>query len=106
DGAGLLLFVKPNGTKFWLFRYARDGREHAIGLGPVRDVGLHEAREAAADLRKALRAGRNVIAEERTAKLKTASSRTFESVARQFHQAAPLRARHEVDREFQHPRLD
>src|SRR5262249_41229492 len=82
DGAGLLLFIKPNGTKFWLFRYARNGREHALGLGPVRDVGLHEAREAAADARKALRAGRNLIAEKRTARI---GSQTFESFAREFH---------------------
>jgi integrase len=85
DGNNLLLVIKQSGAKFWLFRYAREGREHALGLGPVRDVDLHEAREKAADARKLLRAGRDPIAEKRTARVASVGARTFAEVARDFH---------------------
>jgi hypothetical protein len=31
DGANLILVIKNTGAKFWVFRYVRDGREHALG---------------------------------------------------------------------------
>ncbi|MFO1100197.1 MAG: Arm DNA-binding domain-containing protein [Xanthobacteraceae bacterium] len=47
DGHGLLLQVSPSGSKSWLLRYQRDGREHMHGLGPLHTVTLKEARERA-----------------------------------------------------------
>jgi hypothetical protein len=47
DGDGLYLQVTPVGVRSWIFRYQREGRERSHGLGPVRDVTLAEAREAA-----------------------------------------------------------
>jgi hypothetical protein len=47
DGGGLVLRIAGGGNKVWLFRYKTQGRVREMGLGPVRDVSLAEAREAA-----------------------------------------------------------
>jgi integrase len=51
DGGGLYLQVSPGGRS-WVFRYRANGRERWMGLGPLRDVSLAEAREKAATARK------------------------------------------------------
>jgi integrase len=70
DGGGLWLRVKPaaDGTpsRSWVFRYARHGCEHNVGLGPVHTIGLAEARDAAADARKLLLVGEDPLAHKRT----------------------------------------
>lgn len=59
DGDGLYLYVSKLGSRSWVFRY-RDrttGKHRDKGLGPIRDVTLEQAREAAKDARVALRTG-------------------------------------------------
>jgi Arm DNA-binding domain len=51
DGGGLFLQVSKWGTKSWLFRYERNGRERQMGLGPVHTVSLAQARELAREAR-------------------------------------------------------
>ena len=53
-GAGLILERTARGTKSWLFRYRRDGRERWMGLGPASEVSLAQARERADAARKVL----------------------------------------------------
>lgn len=55
DGAGLYLQVKETGSKSWVFRYMLKGRARWMGLGPLPDVSLAEARDKAALARKTLR---------------------------------------------------
>ena len=43
DGRGLYLQITPAGVRSWLLRYERDGRERAMGLGPIHDFSLDEA---------------------------------------------------------------
>src|SRR5262245_26412259 len=56
DGGGLYLqcSVAADGSisRSWVFRYRANGRERWMGLGPLRDVSLAEAREKAATARK------------------------------------------------------
>ena len=55
DGGGLWLQVTagPDGLrKSWLFRFEVAGRERQMGLGPLGDVTLAQARDKAADARK------------------------------------------------------
>src|SRR5215831_20107395 len=56
DGGGLYLqcSVAANGSisRSWVFRYRADGRERWMGLGPLRDVTLAEARDKALAARK------------------------------------------------------
>jgi integrase len=57
DGAGLYLQVgggsaKGGSAKSWIFRYAVDGRERQMGLGPTYTVSLAEVRELARQCRQ------------------------------------------------------
>lgn len=54
DGAGLYLQITPSGSRSWIFRYERLGREHYMGLGPLHTVSFVEARHAAQQARKSL----------------------------------------------------
>jgi integrase len=65
DGAGLWLNVTDSGSKSWVFRFTFEGREHRMGLGPFPDVSIAEARETAANMRKAVRSGSNPIEAKR-----------------------------------------
>jgi integrase len=91
DGGNLYLDVKQgaNGpTRKWVFRYAVDGREYWMGLGPLHTVGLAEAREAARMARAQLRSGISPIQARRlqVAEQKLASMQavTFREAARQY----------------------
>lgn len=71
DGNNLFLQVMPSGTKSWLFRYERGGKERAMGLGPVNIVSLEQAR----------------------AKARTASLQLFEGIDPLAHRRAEQQAR-------------
>ncbi len=47
DGGGLLLEVRPSGTKVWLCRLTVGGKRRDMGLGGYPAVSLKAAREAA-----------------------------------------------------------
>jgi hypothetical protein len=86
DGQNLVLAMRK-GSGFWLFKYARHGREHTMGLGPLHTVDLYEARDAAHAARKLLREGRrDPIIEKGTKRALRIGSRTFEEVARDYHE--------------------
>ena len=58
DGGGLWLTTLPSGAKYWSFRYQMTGgRPREMGLGSEADVTLAEAREAARENRRLIRAG-------------------------------------------------
>ena len=66
DGDGLMLEVKPSGSKSWVVRLQAGGKRRDYGLGSFKDVGLSEARDLARDYRKKLRLGLDPIAARRT----------------------------------------
>ena len=84
DGDGLFLVVGPTGAKKWVLRVQKDNRRRDIGLGSARHVGLAEARQAATNIRTALREGRDPVA-ERKARRMAQSLPTFEEAARIVH---------------------
>ncbi|TIT39531.1 MAG: DUF4102 domain-containing protein [Mesorhizobium sp.] len=58
DGGGLWLM--PRGDKrYWVFIFQRHGRRREMGLGPLNDVTLAEARDKADEVRKLLHGGRD-----------------------------------------------
>jgi integrase len=61
DGNNLYLQVTKTGAKSWLFRYMRHGAQREMGLGPLRTVGLAEARARAAEARKMLLDGQDPL---------------------------------------------
>ena len=76
DGAGLYLQITrgADGTpkKSWLFRYTVSGRERQMGLGPLSDVPLAEARNRALSARELRRAGKDPIVERDASRLAAA----------------------------------
>jgi hypothetical protein len=74
DGVGLRLVITDKGTKRWAMRVTIDRRRVERGLGVYPDVGLDDAREKAAILRRAAKDGRDVRADD---KQKRRSSTTF-----------------------------
>lgn len=44
DGGGLFLYVEPNGSKRWRYRFQFEGKEQLLSLGVYPDVTLKEAR--------------------------------------------------------------
>jgi hypothetical protein len=80
DGHGLLLHVRPSGSKYWVLRIQINGRRRDVGLGSVSQydslseldevpllekcvLTLAEARLKAATLRQMAKAGRDPVAE-------------------------------------------
>ncbi|MFQ3664957.1 MAG: integrase arm-type DNA-binding domain-containing protein [Sphingomonadaceae bacterium] len=65
DGAGLMLVVQPAGSRSWVLRIQHRGRRRDIGLGSYPVVTLARARELALETRRAVRDGRDPVAERR-----------------------------------------
>jgi hypothetical protein len=77
----------PGGAS-WLLRFERDGHERWMGLGPLADINLKEARTKARMKRQLLLDGIDPLdqkkADRTAAILAAAKSITFEKAARQF----------------------
>ncbi|MGZ8331022.1 MAG: tyrosine-type recombinase/integrase, partial [Rhodoplanes sp.] len=81
DGGGLYLVVAQDGSRKWVFRFAWNGRQRDMGLGPVRDVPLAEARTAAIAAREHVRSGRDPIAGREHARRAASGMPTFGEMA-------------------------
>jgi integrase len=64
-GRGLYLEVKSPTAASWVLRWERHGREQTMGLGSAEDVTLGEARDAAREARKLIKAGIDPIDKRR-----------------------------------------
>jgi len=82
DGDGLYLVVSDTGSRKWVLRIQANGKRRDFGLGSAKYVSLVEAREAAEDMRRAIRRGLDPQAERRRA---TQSIPTFREAAIMVH---------------------
>jgi hypothetical protein len=91
DGGGLYLQVTNEKNRSWIFRFERDGREYAMGLGPAHTVSLSLAREKARAARLQLLDGVNPLTARRdaraAAKVAAAKTLTFGEAAEQYIKA-------------------
>lgn len=101
DGGGLYLQVSPGGSKSWIFRYERFGRERQMGLGALHTVNLVDARERARQARLSLAAGEDPIEKrnKERAALRAAEARDldFDTCAKHYieaHEAGWRNAKH------------
>lgn len=87
DGGGLFLIVRPNGAKFWQFRYRFLDKEKTISLGKYPQTSLSEAREKRATASKHLENGIDPSVNRRKEKLLAAfrEKNTFFGVAEEWH---------------------
>lgn len=90
DGDGLRLDVDRNGNASWLLRFKSPvtGKERFMGLGPLREVGLADAREAASAARLLLRSNidpiEHRIAERAKVRADATGAITFEAYAKRY----------------------
>lgn len=86
DERGLVLLVRPNGSKLWQLRYRHEGKEKTASLGQYPDVSLAVARAQREEQRKLVASGNDPVAvkhAQRKAKA-LASANNFEAVAREW----------------------
>lgn len=77
DGRGLMLLVKPSGTRSWILRATSNGKRRDFGLGGYPAISLSKAREIAEEYRQAIREGRDPLAH----KFKKPERQTFRDAA-------------------------
>ncbi len=101
DGGGLYLQVSASGARSWIYRFMIDGTTGWMGLGPLHDVTLADARVAAFEARKLRRAGINPIKARydvrAEARREPARSTTFPDAAERYmeaHKAGWRNAKH------------
>jgi hypothetical protein len=83
DGQGLHLFVQPNGSKLWRFRYRFNGKANMLSLGAFPTVTLLEARGKRDDAKRLLAQNINPSEKRKTEKTAAvvASGNTFGAIA-------------------------
>ena len=101
DGAGLYLQVSKTGSKSWIFRYTRAGKQREMGLGPLHTVSLAQAREHAKNCRSTLLAGSDPLEIRKAGQLEDALERakavTFDNCASSYiaaHRGSWKNAKH------------
>jgi integrase len=94
DGGGLRVQVKKgrNGiTRSWLYCFKQDGKEHRLGLGPLRLVSLAEARDVALELSKLRLQGIHPkeyrLQQKASQRLEAARAMSFQECALAYHAA-------------------
>ena len=89
DGGGLYLQVTPSGSKSFLFRYAFNGKQQTMGLGPTHTVGLDEARKQSQQHRSLVLKGIDprVEKDRQIAATSAGASRSFKWCAEQYIEA-------------------
>jgi integrase len=97
DGDGLSLQVARNGSRSWIFRYRLGGKRRYLGLGPLSQVSLAEARDRAATARRQLFDGIDPIEARRGKRMAAAPLVTFRQCAEKYmasHRSGWRNAKH------------
>lgn len=86
DGEGLHVFIKPNGSKLWRFRYSFSGKENMLSFGSFPEVSMTAARAKRDDARKLIANGINPSQRRRDDKAAAtvAARNTFRLVAEDY----------------------
>lgn len=85
DGDGMSLLVKPNGSKYWRFRFRFGGKQHLMAFGVYPEISLANARQKREEARKLVAAGIDPREHKRALKEEQAKEIiTFEKVAREW----------------------
>ncbi|MCU7805900.1 MAG: integrase arm-type DNA-binding domain-containing protein [Candidatus Thiodiazotropha sp. (ex Lucinoma borealis)] len=84
DGGGLFLLVKPNGARYWRFKYRFHGKEKLLALGVYPDVTLKSARDKRDDARKLIADGIDPSEARKAEKAARNNENSFEAIAREW----------------------
>ena len=82
-GRGLHLLVKPDGSKFWVFRFRFNGKENSLSMGRYPDVSLFKAEQKVRDAHAQIAEGVNPSENRKAlrASIRSNSSNSFEVIA-------------------------
>lgn len=88
DGGGLYLLIKPNGAKYWRFKYRVLGKEKKLSIGVYPDISLADARMKREEARKIVALGGDPSEEKKADKLaqKANVENTFKAIALEWHE--------------------
>ena len=94
DGNSLVLYVMPNGSKIWYYRFRYGGKPDMLSLGKYPAVSLKEARLERARMAELIEQGKNPSIERKESKIKKAMElgATFEAVARDWFTVWSMKA--------------
>ena len=81
---GLQLLLKPSGTKYWLLRFAFNGKRHELGIGPFPDLLPKEARQIAQEARTLIAKGENPLTRKLAQKVQRKTLETKKITFRDF----------------------
>ncbi len=81
---GLQLLYKPSGTKYWLLRFAFNGKRHELGIGSFPDLLPRDARLIAQEARVLIAKGENPLACKLALKAKRKASETSKITFKDF----------------------
>ena len=84
DGHGLTLYIMPNGSKRWRYRYRIDNKAKMISFGLYPDVPLKFAREKLLKARQQLAKGIDPSEKRKAEKVTVTGESTFEAVAKEW----------------------
>ncbi|MBU3547479.1 integrase arm-type DNA-binding domain-containing protein [Polynucleobacter sp. MWH-Jannik1A5] len=84
---GLHIWIKPNGKKYWIFRYSYENRQHNISLGSFPTLSIAEARIKAQQSRDDLDRGINPVAVKNSAKAQKLALQTKKLSFKEFAEA-------------------
>lgn len=86
DGGGLYLYVMPNGSKYWHFKYSYAGKEKRLALGVYPEISLQMAREKRLKARRLLDEGIDPGLEKKRMKYQRVldANNTFKLIAEEW----------------------
>lgn len=86
DGGALYLVIKPNGTKFWWYRYKLDGKENTYSIGEYPAVSLQDARKDRDAARELVKKGMHPGHHRQAERLKQlhSNANSLEAVAKEW----------------------
>ncbi|ECJ3938381.1 DUF4102 domain-containing protein [Salmonella enterica] len=87
DGGGLVILVKPSGTKLWRYRYSINAKKQKLSLGSYPEISLAQARIRAANARAKVAQGISPVTERREKIEASKVINSFEGVCLEWRSA-------------------
>lgn len=86
DGAALALWVRPTGSKSWVYSFRLDGKQKTYTIGTYPEVGLADARRALVEAKSLVKQGHDPTLAKKAKKyaVTKAQKNTFRSVSEEW----------------------
>lgn len=87
DGKNLFLVIKPNGSKYWRFKYVFNNKEKLLALGVYPEVSIATARDRRNEAKEQLANDQDpsFVKQIKQRAKKEAAANSFEAIGREWH---------------------